>query len=190
MWSSTSILASISLLGLLGGAAAPPSAAVADRPAESPPPPAWLRSHMEMMVADSGLWVADNSAWKSADEPFEAYAMQWQWGIGRQSIVGRLFGLRGGKASRDFWEFRLYWHPGRGEAVPTQFGGDGTYGQGTLTQDSDGNLVILQEFVAPDGSVSRSRHVERHVGAERIATQYSWSGTEWVAGRSYTWKRR
>jgi hypothetical protein len=34
-------------------------------------------------AARIGTWVADNSAYKSEDDPHDAFGIDWSWGIGQ-----------------------------------------------------------------------------------------------------------
>ena len=45
----------------------------------------------------AGTWIADNSQYKSDLDTLEAYGIQWTWGLTKKSMVGRLYGIKGGK---------------------------------------------------------------------------------------------
>lgn len=152
--------------------------------------PGWLQQEMSELTAGSGRWITDNSQYRSDAEPFDQYGLEWKWGIGRQSITGRLFGLRAGREVATFWEFRLYWHPGRGEALLVQWGGDGRLGEGPMRPTGNGvETEAVQVFHAPDGSSSRTRHLTVTESGEHRTRSFSEADGKWVPDRTYTWKR-
>ncbi len=150
--------------------------------------PAWAKAEMQRMV---GTWLADNSAYQSTDEPIDAYGMEWQWGIGEQSLTGRLYGLRDGAEIGTFWEFRQFWHPGENQLLLYQFGANGTVGWGPLRQTAEKENEMIQTFVGPDGHSSQVGHrtvftsADEHVGSSFTVDA---DGT-WTENRSYTWRR-
>jgi hypothetical protein len=171
---------------LLAAASEPLDRALhADRSQPSRPP--WVAQYMEAMV---GTWIADNKAYKSAQEPFEAYAIQWIWGVGHASIVGRLSGIRDGREASQLWEFREFWHPGERQLLASQFGGDGTYGVGPHHRRADGTLEMAQVFYGPDGSTRREGHRATLDGAELVTSSFDITadGT-WKPRRTYVWRK-
>ncbi|PKA83734.1 hypothetical protein ATE92_1900 [Ulvibacter sp. MAR_2010_11] len=82
--------------------------------------------------SDIGIWVAINATYTSAEEPYQSYGMEWTWGIGQASIIGRLYGIFDGKESGDFWQFRQYWDNVNNVGVLVQFGHNGITGIGTV----------------------------------------------------------
>ncbi len=42
--------------------------------------PDWFLEEISRVTADDGRWVADNSACKCADEPFDAFGVEWFFG--------------------------------------------------------------------------------------------------------------
>lgn len=168
-----------------------------DRPPHAPPAigcgdsmPAWLRDHMRQLAQGTGRWIASNHRYMSDDEPFEEYGIAWRWGIGRQSLIGRLFGVRQGREAGDFWEFRLVWHPRDCEAVLYQFGFNGTIGIGPMVPDDSLGTVLEQTFYAVDGSETRVRHESRIQGNREYGNSFDWVDGEWQPRRSYVWERQ
>ncbi len=53
--------------------------------------PDWYQQEMERSV---GTWVADNSAYVSEQETDDAYGITWEWGVGKKSLLGSLYGLK------------------------------------------------------------------------------------------------
>lgn len=154
-------------------------------------PPAWFRKHMEYVTRAGGRWIADNRAYRSENEPFDAYGTEWSWGVGKQSIVGRLFGLRGGEEAGTFWEFRLIWDPGAGRVLAHQFGAQGVVGSGPMERAGPGRTRMDQTFTAPDGTTFRTGHDARETDADTQRTEsfdILDDGT-WKTRRAYVWKR-
>lgn len=179
--------------------AAPSLAAQTEAPEPKPEthaPPAWYLNEIDIRTRDGGRWVADNSAYKSETEPFDAYVVEWTRGYAH-TLTGRLYGLTGDEASIDFWTFHQYWHPGRGEAVLEQFGAGGAIGVGVIAPDAEGPQSD-QTFYGPDGSVSRTGHIEIYPdalegGDDNVILSESWtidaSGAWTEKQRDYRWVR-
>jgi hypothetical protein len=144
---------------------------------------------MSRLASGTGRWVTDNRAFMSTGERYEQYGLDWSWGLGKQSLKGRLYGIIGGKEAGTFWEFRIFWHPGESRAVIEQFGSDGTYGVGPMTSDGTGGTRMDQTFYAPDGSTRRTGHASSWDGEIHVSAQLEWRGGAWVKDRVYRWSR-
>ena len=94
------------------------------------PIPQWLLDDWAARTAGTGTWITDNSAYKNENEPFDAYGLQWAYGIGKKHLNGRLYCIRDGKDIGAVWQFLEFWDPAAGEARIVQIGSDGTVGQG------------------------------------------------------------
>jgi hypothetical protein len=151
--------------------------------------PAWLRQEMTRLAQGTGAWTTDNRQFMSAEERFESYGLEWSWGVGKQSLKGRLYGIIGGKDVGTFWEYRMFWHPGESRAILEQFGSDGTYGVGTVVPDGDGGTTMDQTFYAPGGSKRRSGHESSWDGETHLTQQLEWRDGGWVKDRLYLWTR-
>jgi len=149
--------------------------------------PAWLRHDMEQLVAGTGRWITDNSAYKSEGEPWDQYGIEWKWGFAKRSITGRLFGLKDGKNIGTFWDFHMVWHPGRNEAILFQWGSDGTMGEGPMKPDGKGGTAMEQTFHAPDGGRTRVGHQSRFEGNRHITESFDIKEGAWVPRRTYVW---
>lgn len=112
--------------------AAAAALAAAGEQEKATPAPDWYREHNDFLARDGGDFHTDNSAYRSENEPWDAYGLSWEKGPSGQSLRGRLFGLRDGKDAATFWEFFVFWHPSEGNAFIYQIGRDGTVGIGTL----------------------------------------------------------
>jgi hypothetical protein len=153
--------------------------------------PDWLKNDMTRLVAAGDRWITDNGAYRSVNEPADAYGLEWQWGLGNQSVTGRLFGLASGREIGTYWQFRIYWHAGRREAVALQWGVDGTVGEGTSRQTGNGDEIeMIQTFTGPDGSSSRTRHLATTTETVHDTRSFDFADGQWKPRRNYVWHRR
>ena len=180
------LLALVVLVTVSSGAAVAEEATAA--------PPAWFTEGVEFQTRNGGRWIADNSAYKSADEPFDAYGIEWVAGPGNASMSGRLFGVQDGEETDvDFWRFSQYWDPARKKAVVEQYGWN-VVGIGHLwTEDVDGveTIKMDQTFTDFSGASRREGHTATNPGPDSHETT-SWSISEdgaWSKNRTYLWKR-
>lgn len=176
------------ILAAILALAAPAAFAADDKPGKAPQ---WFLDDIKQLSADGGRWIADNSAYKNENEPFDSYGTEWRSGFDGDTMTGRLFGIKDGKElTFDFWEFRQYWHPGRMEGVVEQFGWGGVLGAGVLAQDGVGT-VSDQVFYNIDGSTTRTGHKSRFPDKDTHVTEsFDIVDGEWKPRRSYTWKRQ
>ncbi len=174
------------LVVTLCAAGAAGSAAAQEPSAEVP---AWMLREMEFLTRDGGRWITDNAAYRGPNEPYDAYGLEWTWGIGQKTVRGRLFGLQDGREVGTFWEFRMVWHPGRREVLLYQFGGDGTLGVGPLAALEDGRTESIQTFYSTDGAAVRVRHLASNMGDVHETMSFDDDGTGWKPRRTYVWKR-
>ena len=151
--------------------------------------PAWYLKEIATLTAGSGRWVADNSMYRSEQEPFDAYATEWVAGFGGTTMTGRLYGIHDGEHSVDFWEFRHYWHTGLQKVVVEQFGWGSAVGLGTAWQEESATHT-RQTFYAADGSAREDGHVSYFPDSDTHVTEsFDIDDDEWVARRKYTWRR-
>ncbi|MGH9318352.1 MAG: hypothetical protein ACRD3V_00450 [Vicinamibacteria bacterium] len=156
------------------------------RPPPKPIPPL-VTATWEKLI---GVWTADNSRFKGADEPTDVYAIEWKWGLGRQTLTGRLYGLREGEEVGTFWEFREFWHPGEGQVLTAQFGAGGIYGVGPNEHRADGTSEMLQTFYDPSGLTTRVDHRSELNGDVHITRSFDVGADgQWTPRREYIWKR-
>ncbi|MEZ5319682.1 MAG: hypothetical protein R2752_19935 [Vicinamibacterales bacterium] len=163
----------------------PPSVRAQSTPQPVPPV---VQEAWEHLI---GTWVADNAAYKGPGDPNDAFGIEWQWGLGRQSLVGRLYGIRDGKDIGTYWQFREFWHPGEGRIIATQFGSDGSYGAGPGEIRPDGSSEYLQTFWDPSaGTVTRVGHRATLEGDVHTTTSFDVGADDvWTVRRTYVWKR-
>jgi hypothetical protein len=173
----------------------PPSGPVAPPPLHSSPGsplPDWLRQEMSLRAAGSGRWIADNRPHMSADEPADAYGIEWRWGVDQTSLAGRLFGLRDGKEIGEYWQYRVSWNPRTGQAALQQWGGRGAYGAGELRPAGPGRTDCVQVFHAPGAADWAVRHLSefsKTPEATEVTRSFDWDGSGWAQRRTYVWKR-
>ncbi len=158
--------------------------------ADPPGPPKWFLDHVAAKSRDGGTWITTNP-YKSADENFDAYGLEWRAGIGNASLVGRLYGIRDGREAGTFWEFREYWDPLEGQIRVQQFGHGGAYGAGSVVQIGPDRTLVDQSFVTADGARFRQGHLLRATGPdEHITDVFMIEDGAWRPHRSYTWRRQ
>ncbi len=146
-------------------------------------------SFLQEIESEIGIWIGDNSKYKSDQEPFEAYAIEWSWGINKKSLVGKLYGIQDGVNSNPFWEFRKYWDAEKKAPIVMQFGADGTVGIGASTKINENESELLQIFTSPNGSQNKIGHKTKiidslsHTGSSYLVNEQG----EWTENRSYLW---
>lgn len=180
------------LILMLVGLVFVPGLFAQDKTAENDSPPKWLTDHFAFMTEGSGRWIADNSPFKSENEPFDEYGTEWKWGVGKQSIMGRLFALRDKKEVATFWEFRVFWHPEKRKAFIQQFGAGGAFGVGEMRviESGDSSLnVTEQDFYIPGGTDYLEMHhlIERK--GEHETKSFQLEKGSWKLQRTYIWKK-
>jgi hypothetical protein len=182
----------IILISILIGLVFVPQLIAQEKDAGNDSPPKWLVDHFTYMTEGTGCWIADNSPFKGENEPFDAYGTEWTWGVGKQSLKGRLFALRDNKEVATFWEFRVFWHPGKRKAFIQQFEAGGAFGVGEMrvieSKDSSIN-VTEQDFYIPDGTDFLEMHhlVERK--GEHETKSFRLEKGSWKLQRTYIWKK-
>lgn len=153
-------------------------------------PDAWFRAQLDFFTRGSGVFLADNSIYRSGDEPYEAYALAFSAGPSRSTLHGRLRGVLDGRAGDVIWEYFMYRDPGTGRIVALQVGADGTVGSGHLVRGKgDADYRLEQELVAPDGSTRKIAHAARNQGDVHDVVAYVRDQGRWRESRRYTWIR-
>lgn len=150
--------------------------------------PDWVKEDWTTRVSDGGKWIADNSSFKNEQEPFDAYVIEWFFGIGDQYLKGHLYGLEGQKESEHFWEYIEYWDPTESELKMIQIGGDGTTGQGSILKNEDGRFKEQLSYIMPDGtSFETGHHAWMQEGTHHTQSFQIVNG-EWIKARKYIWR--
>lgn len=151
--------------------------------------PEWIRKNWAYRTEGDGTWIADNTAFKSAQEPYDAYGQQWQYGLGDSYLRGRLFCIQDEKDIGTVWDFIEYWDPEARELKVLQIGRDGTTGQGTIELNEEQQTKSLQTFTGPGGHSFVSGHIVELHGDEQKTESYHVENEKWVKNRQYIWKR-
>ncbi|NND81644.1 MAG: hypothetical protein HKN50_04375 [Gammaproteobacteria bacterium] len=168
--------------------------ALAEQPAPSAVPD-WFTKDVLFHARDGGVWQADNSAYQSEQEPYDAYVLHWQAGPGNFSMTGRMWGLVDGKpTSQDFWSFYQFWNPETQEAIVQQSGW-GAVGIGRLRLQRHAEqmqTIMRHRFVDHAGNSNEMLHKLTGVDDDRYRTEAFdvKDGGKQVANRVYLWERR
>ncbi len=150
--------------------------------------PQWF---IEDLKANIGTWIADNKAFESATEPYDSYGMEWRWGLGNTSMIGRLYGISNGKEMGDFWQFRQYWDNQNNRAVIEQFGFQSVVGVGQLKPLATNQTESIQTFSMADGKSWQVKHVSKTSAHILETTSYRLDeNKQWIKDRSYQWHKQ
>lgn len=147
---------------------------------------------LKSINSDIGIWIADNSEYKSKEEPYEAYGLEWKYGIGNKSLIGRLYGIKDGKDIGTFWEFRNYWDSDKKTAMLMQFGSDGTIGVGPFTTMNANETELKQVFTTPNGFQYNVGHKTKIIDSlKHIGSSFSIDEKDaWKKNRTYIWEKQ
>ena len=152
--------------------------------------PKWLLEDWAERANNNGIWITDNTSYKSDNEPYDAYGLKWEYGLGKKHLKGRLYCIKDGKDAGTVWQFTEYWNPSTAEVHIVQIGNDGTVGQGSLWQEKDGSKKEQQTFVSPGGGSFETRHHAWMENGEKHTESYNIVDGEWVKRRFYVWKQK
>ena len=150
--------------------------------------PDWFLKDMESLI---GTWLTSNEKYKSENEPYDSYGVEWKWGIGKTSMTGRLFGIKDNKEIGDFWQYRQYWDAEKNEGVLIQFGYNGTKGEGPIKLLSDGKTESIQSFSSPGAKTWGLKHIS--FIEDNVHTTISYNKNEkgeWQLNRTYKWEKK
>ena len=149
--------------------------------------PDWFRKDIEEHI---GVWMADNKAYFSDEEPFDKYILEWTWGINKSYLNGKLYGEQNGQKSDVFWEYKYYWDPMNQEVSLYQIGVNGIIGKGTVKTISPGVTESTQSFVGPGMPGWRVKHNEQIIQDTMYSTSYNLTKEVAVPDRNYIWVRQ
>jgi hypothetical protein len=147
--------------------------------------PEWFLSDLEKNI---GIWTADNSRYKSENETQDQYVINWQWGIGKTNITGKLYGYINGNKTPDYWQFRQYWDNVSGKAMFVQYGFAGVQGIGEIIPNEEGQIEMIQTFSNPSSQTWKIKHISQNDGEKHQNS--SWTQTNegnWKLDREYIW---
>ncbi len=154
--------------------------------------PRWVSDEWEVWTRNGGVWTTDNRDYKSEQQPYDAFGMEWTWGLGKKSIKGRLYVIKDGKDAGTLWEYRSAWHPVERTVLLYQFGSDGSLGLGTMDSTGPSQSRLAERFFDPSGSTARVGHDHWIKSNQEIDIQsYTISEDgEWKKLRFYVWKHQ
>lgn len=150
--------------------------------------PEWVLSHWEEMTQGTGVWITDNWEYKYEQEPYDAYGLKWEYGLGNKHLKGRLYCIKEDQDVGAMWQFTEYWDPMTAKLRVIQVGGDGTVGTGDLQLTEEGKIKEKQHFVSPGGGAFVSGH-EAWVEDNQHHTQsFNIVDEMWEKRRYYVWE--
>lgn len=146
--------------------------------------PEWF---IEDMTANIGVWKASNEVYQSEDENFDAYQIEWEWGIGNTSIIGNMYAIQDDKKVRHLWEFRQYWDNDKDSGRVIQYGNNGIVGIGNIQIARNGKIESFQTFSMPDYPSWENKHINYFENGDLITTSFDKDENEWKERRTYRW---
>jgi hypothetical protein len=159
------------------------------QPAPSSPLPNWWVEHVAYMTRGGGVWITPNPQAETNNAP-DAFGMEWRSVNAGHGLVGRLYGVKNGQETDEYWTFREFWHPGERRVIIEQWGGPGVYGIGETRLLSPMRGEIDQTFWLPDGRSWREGHrtVEGEDGYLAEVYDIGADGA-WTLRASNLWRR-
>lgn len=136
-----------------------------------------------------GTWKADNSTYKNENEPMTSYVIEWKFGELKNSVYGKLYGLIDSINVGTFWEFHQYWNPNTSSVAFIQIGGDGSIGNGTLTQLNNSEYELIQLFTNTKNETRYEKHsyLKPNANTEITSSFEQDKAGNWIKKRTYTW---
>jgi hypothetical protein len=136
-----------------------------------------------------GTWIADNSKYK--DDGVDSYAIEWKLSPLKNSLYGRLYGIKDNLEIGTFWTFHKYFDPSKNKVVLMQIGYDGSLGIGTIEYKNNNETVLTQTFTDPQGTSRLEGHKMTYPNdTTEIGSSYSINESrDWTLKRTYTWKK-
>lgn len=147
-----------------------------------------VRSAWEILTQGAGVWIADNSAYKNQNEPYDQFKLEWKYDQGKSSLTGKLYGIIEGKEPVEFWAFRTFWDAVKNKAIIFQISPNGSYGISESEMLSDSLEQSLGVFHYSNGYSENTKHQSITTPTHHITTSFSKdSNGNWVPQRTYTW---
>ena len=158
------------------------------KPASGKAIPKWLLEDWAERTQNEGIWITDNSKYKSEQEPYDAYGMQWEYGLGEKHLKGQLYCMKDGKDVGTIWQFTEFWDPHTEKVKVVQIGSNGTVGQGKIWLEKDGKKKEQQTFISPGGGSFKTGHLAWSERDELHTQSYNIIKGKWEKRRYYVWK--
>ncbi len=158
--------------------------------AQSSEIPEWLKKDWALRTQGNGTWIADNAKFKNKQEPYDAYGLQWTYGLGKNHVKGRMFNIVNGQSVGSTWNFLEYWDPKSKEVKVVQIGSDGTVGHGKIWREKEGRMKEQQSFSSPAGVSFETGHLLWIEEGAQHTQSFLITNGEWNKSRSYVWKKQ
>ncbi len=86
----------------------------------------------EAILADWNNQLKNGGKWVSKDNTgdYDAWGMDFSWGLARKSLDASLYAIKNGKNVGTIWQFKVFYHPEKQQVIIDQWGTDGTFGHG------------------------------------------------------------
>lgn len=149
--------------------------------------PQWLLDDWAERAQGTGIWITDNADYQSEAEPFDAYGLVWEYGLGQQYLKGRLYCMNDGKEVLTVWEMLEYWDPATQTAKVMQLGADGTVGSGDIAPIEEGKFAGVMSFSSPSGGSFTVGHHTWTIDKIHHTQSFTVDGEEWSTVRYYAW---
>jgi hypothetical protein len=121
----------------------------------------------------------------------DQYAIEWKLSPLKNSLYGKLYGIKDSVDIGPFWTFHKYFDPAKNEVILMQIGYNGTLGIGTIKYTNNNQMVVTQSFTDPKGLSRLEGHKMTYPNKNtEIGSSYSISNSgEWTLKRTYTWRK-
>lgn len=150
--------------------------------------PTQLMENWKILTSNSGIWTTDNSKYKSQNEPYNQYQLQWKFDEGKNSLTGKLYGIQEGKEKVEFWHFNTFWDAVKRKAIVFQISPNGSYGVAESEMLSDSIEQSLGVFHYSNGQSESSKHQSITKPTEHITTSFTMDASgNWLTNRTYKW---
>lgn len=148
--------------------------------------PEWF---IKEINAQEGTWIADNSQYP--EDGVDKYVIDWQLSPLKNSLYGRLYGVKDSLEGGTFWTFHKYFDPSKNEVILMQISYNGSLGIGVIKHNDNNESVVKQTFTDPKGISRLEGHKMTYPDdATEIGSSYSISESgAWTLKRTYTWKK-
>jgi hypothetical protein len=159
--------------------------------AQAPTLPDWWLAHVEFMTHGGGVWTASNPAGLNDPNAPDAFGMEWRQANDHHVLIGRLYGIEGGRAGTEYWTFREFYHPGERRVVIEQWGGPGIFGRGETSSQGENQGHVEVTFWLPDGRSWREGHRNIELGDTYVTDSFDIDDNDaWTANGHYVWQRQ
>jgi uncharacterized protein YndB with AHSA1/START domain len=151
--------------------------------------PNWLKREWNYLTNGTGTWVTSNAKYKNTSEPFDKYGLEWKYGLGSTSVVGKLYGIVEGKENVNIWQFFLYWDGVENKGKTLQISPNGTYGFGDMVLVNDSIVQSILNFHTLNGQTFQTKHESVTNSLKHKTTSFNFDKKNtWLKNRTYIWQ--